>query len=93
MRRVSLDALIYALATYALPLAVVALCVIALAAWPPHYRAAGAVPLELRVLEDPEGTLDAPRAAALLAGRGAVAHHDTRLSEAPFWFGFALQPA
>ena len=93
MRRVSLDALIYALGAYALPLAIAALCLIALAAWPPHYGAAGAAPLELRVLEDPDGALDPPRAAALLAGRSPVAHQDTRLSEAPFWFSFAPRPA
>jgi diguanylate cyclase (GGDEF)-like protein len=92
LRRVSLDGLIYALAAYGLPAAVGLLTVVALAVWQPHYRAAGAVPLELRVLEDPGGALDAPRAAALLARRAAVPYQDTRLSEAPFWFAFHAGP-
>ena len=89
VRRISLDALIYALAAYGLPVAIGVLTWIALAAWQPHYRAAGAVPLELRVMEDAGAALDPPRAAALLARRAPVPHHDTRLSEAPFWFAFA----
>ena len=89
MRRLSLDALIYALAAYGLPAAVGLLTVIALVAWPAHYRTAGAMPLQLRVLEDPGAMLDPPRAAALLAGRAAVPYHDTQLSQVPFWFAFA----
>jgi diguanylate cyclase (GGDEF)-like protein len=92
VRRVSLDALIYALAAYGLPVAIGVLTWIALAAWQPHYRAAGAVPLELRVMEDAGAALVPPRAAALLARRAPVPHYDTRLSEAPFWFAFEVRP-
>ena len=93
MRRVSLDALIYALCAYGLPLAIAALTWIALAAWQPHYRAAGAAPLELHVLEERDAPLDPPQALEELRSRAAVAHQDTRLSEAPFWFSFAVRPA
>jgi hypothetical protein len=93
VRRVSLDALIYALCAYGLPIAIAALTWIALAAWQPHYRATGAVPLELRVLEERDAPLDPPQALVELRSRAAVAHQDTRLSEAPFWFSFAARPA
>jgi hypothetical protein len=93
MRRLSLDALIYALCAYALPVAIAALAWIALAAWQPHYRAEGAAPLELRVLEERDAPLDPPQALEELRDRAAVAHHDTRLSEAPFWFSFTARPA
>ena len=93
MRRVSLDALIYALCAYGLPLAIAALAWIALAAWQPHYRVAGAAPLELRVLEERDAPLDPPQALEELRSRAAIAHQDTQLSETPFWFNFAVRPA
>jgi diguanylate cyclase (GGDEF)-like protein len=92
MRRASLDALIYGLSAYGLPVAIAALTALALAAWEPHYRVAAAQALELRVLEERGAALDPPRAAELLRSRVRVAHHDTRLSESPFWFGFAARP-
>ncbi|HEX9182220.1 MAG TPA: EAL domain-containing protein [Burkholderiales bacterium] len=91
-RRFTLDGLIYAFAAYGLPVAIGVLTWVALAAWEPQYRAAGAVPLELRVLEDSGGALDPPRAAARLARIAPVPHYDTRLAETPFWFAFAVRP-
>jgi len=93
MRRLSLDTLIYALCAYGLPFAIAVLTWIALAAWQPHYRVAGATPLDLRVLEQGDTALDPAQALALLRGRAAVAHQDTRLSESPFWFSFVVQSA
>jgi diguanylate cyclase (GGDEF)-like protein len=93
VRRLSLDALIYALAAYGLPVAIGVLTWIALAAWEPHYRAAGALPLELRVHEERDVPLDPPQALEELRGRPVIAYKDTRLSEAPFWFSFTVRPA
>jgi diguanylate cyclase (GGDEF)-like protein len=93
MPRFSLDALIYGLCAYGVPVAIAALTWVALADWEPQYRVAGARPLELRVLEQTDAALAPGQALARLQQRASVAHQDTRLSESPFWFSFAAVPA
>jgi len=94
MRGVSLERLIQAFGTYGVPLAIAAVTMLALVHWEPHYRAGTAVPLELRVLEEPAGTpLTPAQAQARLEAQAPVAYRDTRLSESPFWFRFVAQPS
>jgi len=89
----SLDALLDRLSAYGLPVAIGALTWLALASWPPQHPAGNPAPLALRVLEDRGGTLDPMSARERLRARAEVAHVDTRLSQAPFWFAFAAQGA
>ncbi len=76
-----------------MPAAIAALTVVALVAWEPHYAAGHPAPLELRVLEQDGEPFTPAQALAELRLRPPVAHHDTRLSEAPFWFSFDVAPA
>ena len=89
----ALELLIQRLSAYAVPAAIGFLTLVALLAWEPHYPAGAAARLELRVLEEPAhgGPLEPARAFAALQGLAPVAHHDTRLSEAPFWFRFDVR--
>jgi len=89
MPRPTLDGLIYALSAYGLPVAIGALTVLALVAWSPEHPPGDARPVALRVLQDAGAGLDPPDARERLRARPAVAYHDTRLSEAPFWFTFS----
>jgi diguanylate cyclase (GGDEF)-like protein len=93
MRRPPLDALIYGLSAYGLPIAIAALTAMALAIWQPHYPSADAQPLKLRVLEQSGAPLAPAQALARLQARDGVPHRDTRLSESPFWFSFAVPGA
>jgi len=66
---------------------------VALLAWNSEYTTSGSSPLEFRVSEQ---TGEAPEPALALAQmqeRPTVSHHDTRLSESPFWFSFTIKPA
>jgi diguanylate cyclase (GGDEF)-like protein len=92
MRENTLEPLIQHLATYGVPAAIAGLTLVAVLAWEPHYPAGAAAPLELRVLEQLGAELQPAQALELLGGRAAVPHHDTRLSEAPFWFSFDVRP-
>lgn len=76
-----------------MPAAIALVTVVALVAWQPFYPAGGGVPLELRVLEQAGAPLEPMQALAALRAQPAVAHQDTRLSEAPFWFSFDAAPA
>jgi len=83
-----LDASIYALSAYGLPLVVGAVLLIAPMAWDRQIDARASPPLELTAFEDRAAEFDPERAAARLRDAAPVAHFDTRLSEAPFWFAF-----
>ncbi len=81
-----LDKLLYAGATYALPIIIGLISLVALFSWANNYSAPNAQQLEFRVLESPSGVSLTPRQAmAEIPGRPLVKYHDTRLSEKPFW--------
>jgi len=92
MRESALEPLIQRLSAYGVPAAIAALTVLAALGWEPQYPAGAASPLELRVLAQ-EGDLTPAQALSGLEASPAVAYHDTRLSESPFWFSIAVQPA
>jgi len=92
MRESALEPLIQRLSAYGVPAAIAALTVLAALGWEPHYPAGAASPLELRVLVQ-DGDLTPAQALSGLEASPAVAYHDTRLSESPFWFSIAVQPA
>lgn len=87
-----LDKVLYGLSTYALPVLIGLVSLFAFLAWETHYPATGATPLDFRVLKDDGNALTPAQALAQLDGQQLVGHHDTRLSETPFWFTFTTQP-
>jgi diguanylate cyclase (GGDEF)-like protein len=89
----ALDALLYGLSVYGVPVAIAVMSVIALFAFDRQYAAVTGTPLELRVLEQASDARGPEQALAQLANRPPVRHLDTRLSEAPFWFSFTARPA
>jgi diguanylate cyclase (GGDEF)-like protein len=66
---------------------------VVLLAFEGQYSASGARPLQFRVLEQTGEPLAAAQALAQLSREPSVTDHGTRLSESPYWFSFALQPA
>ena len=66
---------------------------LALVSWDSRYALQDSLPVALTVLEDREQSLTPARAAARLRASQPVAHAETRLSEAPFWFAFAVPPS
>ena len=89
----ALDALIYALSAYGVPLVVAAVTLVALASWDSRYDTRDSLPIAFAVQEDREHALSPARAAERLRGAQPVAHADTRLSEAPFWIAFTVPPS
>ena len=88
----ALDALLYGLSVYAVPAAIGAMSLVALMAWDMEYDAKGNSPLDFRVFEQTGEAPTPAHALALLASQPAVNHHDTGLSERPFWFSFTVPP-
>src|SRR5512135_3493564 len=89
----SLDAFLYRLGVYGVPLAIAAVSLVALAAWEPEFPVAGAVPLAFGVLEEGGGALTPAQAQERLRRVPELTYRDTRLSERPFWLRFAVPPA
>ncbi len=87
----ALDLLLYGLSVFGVPAVIAAMSLVALLAWNGEYTTSGSSPLEFRVFEQ-AGEAPAPaQALARLKQHPAVDHHDTRLSEFPFWFSFTAQ--
>jgi diguanylate cyclase (GGDEF)-like protein len=81
-----LDRLLYALSTYALPLAVGLVSLVALFVWDNHFPAANAQRLAFRALETSASQVFTPeQARAALQERQPTTHLDTRLTTEPFW--------
>jgi diguanylate cyclase (GGDEF)-like protein len=84
-----LDEFLLGLSLYAVPALLAAVTLISLLAWRPEYTPTGEEPLSLRVYEA-SGTLTPRHALEHVAPQRLVPHHDTRLSEEPFWYAFEL---
>jgi diguanylate cyclase (GGDEF)-like protein len=82
-----MDTGLFALSTYALPVLIGLLSLVALMAWPSHFQPTGARELQFSVVEAPVSGNPWTPAIALeqLHARPQVHRHETRLSEAPFW--------
>jgi diguanylate cyclase (GGDEF)-like protein len=89
----ALDALLYRLSAYGVPILIGVMSLIALLAFDRQYTADVGRPLEMRVLEQTGDALQPALALAQLDDRPTVPYLDTRLSESPFWFSFTVQPA
>jgi len=89
----ALDALLYGLGIYGVPVAIGLVTLIALTLWKTQYPSGDATQLEFAVLEQrgDEG-LEPARALEQLRDARTARYHDTRLSEAPLWFSFTVPP-
>jgi len=86
----SLEGLLYAISTYALPLVIVVLSVLALFAWKSQYPLSEPQAIPIQVVQEKSGTLAPEEALAQLRDRPGSPFHDTRLSETPVWFSFVV---
>lgn len=90
--RLRLDFLLYSLSAYGLPVAIALLSLVALLFWEPHYSTTGAHQVPFRVVEQTADELSLEQATQLVSQQPARLHHDTRLSEQPFWLSFEVRP-
>ena len=86
----TLDAILYRLSIYGVPVAIALLSLAALVLWEPQYPDSSARPLEFRMLEDQAASLTPQQATRALAQGPSLRHFDTRLSESPFWLRFQV---
>ena len=84
------ERILYGLSMYALPLFIGIISVIALFLWQPEYGPKDLKQLTFRVIEESDHALTPAEALKALQEKVAVTHHDTRLSEASFWFSFSV---
>ena len=85
-----MDAFLYRLSVYGVPVAIGLITLIALVTWKPQYAVSGAVPVGFSVIKQEGLALEPAQAVEQLRNAPTVPHRDTKLSEAPFWFAFAV---
>ncbi len=82
---------LYVMATYALPIVIAIVSLVALIAWSNHLPAPNARVLAFSVMRDDAGALTTPQAAlARLRAEPQLRQLDTGMSEAPHWFVLPL---
>lgn len=86
-----LDTLLYWFSVFGVPVVIGVLSFMAIFAWESEYQIDGALPLDLRVIEQRDVPITPEQALAQLGTRPLVPHFDTRLSEDAFWFSFLVQ--
>lgn len=84
----SLDRLSYRLSTYALPVFIGLLSLVALFAWQSQYPPTNPKPVSFRVITETGSPLGPEQASRQLETHTFEPYHDTRLSEAPVWISF-----
>ncbi|MDD2918952.1 EAL domain-containing protein [Rhodoferax sp.] len=85
-----LEQMLYVFSTYALPLVIGLLSLLALFAWKTQYPFTEPRQLPIQVIQGAADTLEPAQALALLRGQTLRPFHDTRLSETPAWFTFVI---
>nr|MDP2192607.1 EAL domain-containing protein [Rhodoferax sp.] len=85
-----LDSLLYVFSTYAVPILIGLVSLLALLAWEPQYPLAEPQPLEIQVLQGSPKVVEPQQALAQLRERPVAPFHDTRLSELPVWLSFVV---
>ena len=78
------------LSTYALPVVVGMLSLLALFAWKTQYPVSEPQQLPIQVVQETTRAMAPAEVLASLQGRPFGPFHDTRLSEAPVWFSFVV---
>jgi len=89
----ALDALLYGLSAYAVPVVIAVMSLFALLTLDKQYTEGGGRRIEFRVFEQSDDALKPAQALEKLSDQPAVPYHDTKLSEAPFWFSFNVRPS
>ncbi len=84
----TVDAWVYALSVYAVPLVIAAVSVVALMVWENRYETHEPAVLAVSVIEDAGRSLSPAGALTALRESPKVLARDTRLSDAPFWLLF-----
>jgi diguanylate cyclase (GGDEF)-like protein len=87
----AIDSLLYRLSVFGVPAAIGVVSLVALFSWESQYAVGGVLPLEFRVLQETAAALAPEQALAELDKRPPVRHHDTRLSESPFWLSLVAR--
>ena len=85
------DRLLLALSTYALPILIVLVSLVALLSWKTQYQAAEPQQLQIRVVKGSADATSPAQALTDLRDKPLTPFHDTQLSQAPFWFSFVVR--
>lgn len=85
-----LDLLLYAFSTYALPIVIGLLSLLALFTWKTQFTAIDPLPLDIQVVQESADVTEPAQALAKLRGRPLRPFHDTQLSESPVWLSFVI---
>lgn len=85
-----LDSLLHVFSTYAVPILIGLVSLLALLAWNTQYPVVEPQQLEIRVLKASSDSVAPAQALEQLSEHRATPFHDTRLSERPVWFSFVV---
>lgn len=88
----AIDSLLNGLSLYAVPIIIGIASLYALVVLENQYPFQGQNSLAFRVLEQTNGSLSPKEALQQLDKKAPVWHHDTQLSESPYWLTFSLNP-
>ena len=88
--RVVMDAILWAMSIYMVPIAIGLVSIAAVFLWDDQYGGGQPQPTAIQVLMDPGGKLDVPQAHQQLEEVPFVARFDTKRSEQPVWFMFGI---
>ena len=87
----AIDALLYGLSAYGVPVLIGVLSLYAIVSWDSQYRLDSNTSIDFRVLER-DGVSDPRQVLTELSHAPSVSQYDTRLSETPFWLASEAQP-
>ncbi len=87
--RAGMDALLWAMSIYLVPIAIGLVSVAALFLWDDHYAGGSSQTIPIQVLQDPTSILDERQAAQQVDRQPVVERFDTKRSELPVWFIFS----
>ncbi len=85
-----LDLLLYTLSSYALPVVIGLMSVLAVFAWKSQYAVTAPQQLRIQVVQGSADIKEPAQALAHLQNRPLSPFHDTRLSESPVWLSFVV---
>jgi hypothetical protein len=85
-----LDLLLYAFSTYALPIVIGLLSLLALFTWKSQYAVTAPQQLRIQVVQESANMIEPAQALAQLQNSPFSSFHDTRLSESPVWLSFVV---
>lgn len=86
-----LESLRLAVATYAIPLMIGLVSLLAMLYWKAQYPSMEGQHLQLQVVQSPDTTMGPEQMRAQLGRQPAGIDYETKLSESPVWFSFAVE--